>query len=350
MSFSLKQSEFSLFLPSQPRFRFMQKNSLEDEGSQITTMVVATGGADKEFGYIRDSKLTIVGKSNNVNLKVSKTLLTKSSDILKELFDGINLEGDDCVVELEEEYSIQLASYIESLHPDSSEPLASSLSRLVWNTAYAKLACKYLIPSHVEQYAELANDLLAEYAGLNVTISYDGNPAINGLYRCKGSYYQQVNGPYSLRPTDSYWAVFMPSNANLEIVLNIPTQVQTPARPSSTINIPYFTSDRFFTFPFNATIHWVFKLDFEVKFSYNKPFEIGVPVHENKTKFWSIVDAVLTHDGLKLPNGLLRNQEDLMHLLTARKPYHLWDAQNINKFLSLQQVFDLYYSAGRTST
>ena len=56
--------------------------------------------------------------------------------------------------------------------------------------------------------------------------------------------------------------------------------------------------------------------------------------------------TVLTHDGLKIATGVLRNQQDLMHLLLVRKFKHLWVFDKIVKFLTPKQVAQVYNSAG----
>jgi len=302
-------------------------------------------------GSDRDTEINIIGKSNSIKMKVSKSILLflqANSAVMNQLLSGFkeneNTEGTTALLELEEEHSIQLASYIESLHPDSSEPpLDEMLSRLVWNPSYAKLACKYLISSYSHRYAELANDLLAEYTGLNIIITCYTNPNLSGLYRCKEvSNYQQVNGPYKVTKNTNGWNI-----CNSE---NCPVYYIPKSDPSQNFfTKPYEhtpeTKDVYYGQPIPGTQKKEFELAFESNFSFAKPYETNVPVHEHKVKFWSIVEAVLTHDGLKLPNGLLRTQEDLSSLLSARKSYHLWDLDNINKFLTPMQVFELYYNA-----
>lgn len=62
--------------------------------------------------------------------------------------------------------------------------------------------------------------------------------------------------------------------------------------------------------------------------------------------FWIIVETVLTHDGLKLTDGVLCNEEDLMRLLLVCKLPNLWIMDKIAKFLSHEQIARLYYTRG----
>lgn len=174
------------YIKMQAKKRKMSEEELHSFEESSIVQAIDTNLEARSFITLNDGESTI-------KLKVSKSLLSKESDVFKQLFE---CDGGNEDIEINEKCTFQLAALIKSLHNPFTPPQ-------VWNDIEARLVCKYLITSQLQYWAKLSNEILAAIAGLHFEISCMGD--MRSVYKCKGSYYVQQGkeDPYEIRKTSN---------------------------------------------------------------------------------------------------------------------------------------------------
>lgn len=332
--------------------------------AKFTEVMVISSAASSQpqEPVLRDTTISIVGSTSSTELRVNKALLSSKSPLLADLFASSLSEP----VLLEENHSTQLALFLDGIH---SPKLATSLLLLnSWNSSHAKLACKYLLLDYVGRYAELAKmeleRLCPSSAGppLPVEIDVSGtlySTDITGRYelvgsdwvakhassngntiriRSKTAEYQRQHGNTIRISKTASWSI-TDSGSGYNFTL-IGKHDVLPRGQSSWLMSPH-------TGNHTLTISDAVPNPSPPKC---RPFAAATESPE-RVQFWDVVDAVLTHDGLKLTSAperplQLRDTADLSELLMSGHPFHLWGVTAMLRHFTIEQYSQLCLQAG----
>lgn len=326
------------------------RSHLTTNSATATGKSRTTNDSAKNQVFEKNASINLVGKSMTIQMKVSKELLSQESDVFKHLFEGDN----DELIEITEEYTFDLAKLLESLH--EAGPVSYPHR---WKDTEARLVCKYLLHKRSQQWAQFAHDQLAAIAGLNIQVAIDNSG--HKVYKRKRSEYEEtgVSDPFTLSQNDQNWELRLEGASIGYTSVSIH---ETEKRKFETFPlVAVIMTSKYLVNSYNRlhihpAVHSRSISGFTCSIQYDSKISTGLSSQEKVQKdasdsetFWTIVESVFTHDGLKLKDGILCNQQDLMHILLARKFKHLWIIDKIAKYLSPAQIAQLYYSAAAST-
>lgn len=280
---------------------------------------------------VRNATLKIIGENSVTQLKVCKELICSKSSIIKDLFDNAPNGG----VEIQERETAQLVTFLESVHSPAHQNSLQSLTAL--NACHAKLACKYFMNDYVERFKQLMkielkrltfktqnNDFVVTSLTSATSIMrgsshVDLSDDVIGKYTYDGEKWTKVakNGSLCTFSIHDDKLNFQFASEHLEA--NFPDKA------------PPMGQSNWYSIPARFRVHIM-------NIVRSRPF-VSPPTCDTLL-FWEIVDAALTHDGLKLHEGdfQLCNSSDLVKLLTENKPYHLWEMNSMQQHLTIEQI------------
>ena len=336
------RSKYRLQLRSLPN---TTTDTMSSPAKFTEVMVISSAASSQpQEPVLRDTIISIVGATSSTELSVNKALLSSKSPLLADLFASSLSEP----VLLEENNSTQLALFLDGIH---SPKLATSLQLLnSWNSSHAKLACKYLLLDYVGRYAELAKmeleRLCPSSAGppLPVEIDVSGtiySTDITGRYELVGSdwvakHASSDGNTIRISKTASSWSI-TDSGYNFTLI----GKHDVLPRGQSSWQMSHNYGNHTFTISDAVPNPSPPKC---------RPFAAATESPE-RVQFWDVVDAVLTHDGLKLTSAperplQLRDTADLSELLMSGHPFHLWGVTAMLRHFTIEEYSQLCLQAG----
>lgn len=304
----------------------------------MEVLSVTSSTAVSSAPLVRDATVIIVGEYCSSELRVNKELLCAKSTLLKELLD----ESATGPIKLEERDDAQLSLFLELIH---SPHLQNSVMLLtIWNSSHAKLACKYLLDDFVDRYAALAKielKRLCPCSNLVVEndISYHGfgkSPLqfgeLMGVFTKSSEvlYINNSDNGVTMSKKGSRWEIKQKGNQSF-----LYSDSQKPNSGSWSVSINGYGQN---------SLHLTVKnCATGVRCA---PFGPDTP---DSALFWDVVNAVMTHDGIRFHlRSTLGDKNDLRALLTStgEYPFQFWHVCEMLKHFTIEEFASMCLEAG----
>jgi hypothetical protein len=307
---------------------------------EVLSVTSSTAVSTSAPPRVRDATIIIVGENCSSELRVNKDLMCAKSTILKDLF-----ESATGPIKLEERDSAQLALFLELIH---SPHLQNSVLLLtIWNSSHPKLACKYLLDDFVDRYAALAKiELKRLCPSKNLVvendISYHGfgkSPLqfgeLMGVFTKSSEvlYINNSDNGVTMSKYGSRWEIRQKGNQTF--LYSDSQNSQEPKSGSWSVSIDGYGQN---------SLHLTVKnCATGVRCA---PFGPDTP---DSALFWDVVNAVMTHDGIRFHlRSTLGDKNDLRALLTStgEYPFQFWHVCEMLKHFTIEEFASMCLEAG----